>query len=191
MLEFGYISHAEATAILEPRMSLFCTALQRAVREWREDFAQYHAWFDELARAVFINQSWNQHANALHRDDGGIVMLRHGNGRYFTVDERVDLRLKHADVYYQVWDHPTARAIARAEQRSFPTLPPLAHLDLAYRLDLAGTTIRDAIVMLRCGRNTVWRWQVLGPAVPEFAQSSRNLVGQVVYSRGDYSGVAP
>ena len=190
MNEFHYIDLDDAKSILQPRMASFCSALFRAVHEWNTDLAKSHTQLDEFGRAVFVNQLWYHHANGLHRDDDGIAMRRYGNGRYFTVDDRLVLRLKHADDRYKVWDHPTPRALARAEQRSFPTIPPFVHLDLGYRLDLSGGSVRDAMVILRSRMQQVWRWQVWGRPVREFSLTPRNLWSQVVYSHDDFSGAA-
>ena len=153
--------------------------------------AQYHTRLDEFARAVFVNQSWYHYSDELHREDDGIDIHRYGNGRFFTVDDRLVLRVKHADARYKVWDYPTARARARAEQRSFPTIPPLVHLDFGYRLDLTGTLVKDAMVILHSGKEQIWRWQVWGRAVREFAATPRNMLDQIVYSHDDYSGAEP
>lgn len=182
-----YINHDEAKTVLRARMQAFCVALRRVMREWNEDMDKFHTRLDEFGRAVFINQGWYDHANGLHHSDDGVVMQRHGNGRFFIVDERLVLRIKHANERYRVWDHATPRALARAEQQSFPTLPPLVHLDFCYRLDITGTVVRDAMVILHSGREQLWRWQIWGRPITEYAATTRNLMGEVVYSHDDYS----
>ena len=185
---YRYISHNEAKSVLRDRMPAFCFALSRVMREWNEDMGKFHTRLDEFGRAVFINQGWYDHARSLHHSDDGIVMQRHGNGRFFIVDEKLVLRIKHANERYRVWDHATPRALARADQLPFPTLPPLVHLDFCYRLDITGTVVLDAMVILHSRQEQVWRWQVWGGPITEYAATTHNLMGEVVYSHDDYSG---
>ena len=72
---------------------------------------------------------------------------------------------------------------------SFPTIPDVPRLNFCYRLDLTGTLIKDAIIQYSRGDETVWRWQVWGQPVTEFAAISRDLMGREAFVHDDYSMV--
>lgn len=103
------------------------------------------------------------------------------------MDDTLDLRIKLAYPGYRPWDHPTPRAEARSRQMAFPTLPPLVHLNFCYRLDISGTLVQDAMVIMTSGREHLWRWQIWGRPIGEYAAMPRNFLGETVYSHDDYS----
>ena len=184
-----YIDLAHAMAVLLPRLPVFAGSLRKAIFEWNNGLGAYHAVIDEFARGVVINRMWYAFSSQSLQGDDGISLEKHGNGSYYTVDSKVVLRFKHVDNAYRSWNHPTPRSRAWASQASFPTMPPLAKLELGYRLDLTGTIVKDAMVMLNYKGRPVWRWQVWGHRISEFAAAPVDMMGRLIFSHDDFSGV--
>ena len=184
-----YIDLSKAKSILHNRMPAFAGALRKSIEEWNSGLGSYHATFDEFARGVLINQLWYVYSSQALRGDAGVSLDKHSNGSYFTVDDSLVLRLKHVDTAYRSWNHPTRRARAMDAQSPFPTIPPMARLELGYRLDLTGTVVKDAVVMLNNRGRSLWRWQIWGYPISEFAAMPRDMFGHIVYSHDDFSGV--
>ena len=184
-----YIELGEAKSVLKSRMPVFAGALRKALHEWNKGLGAYHATVDEFARGVLINQFWYVFSSHALRDDTGISLEKHGNGYFFTVDDSLVLRLKHVNKAYRSWNHPTRRSLALDAQVPFPTIPPMARLELGYRLDLTGTVVEDAVVMLNNNGRSLWRWQIWGYPISEFAASPSDMLGHAVYSHDDFSGV--
>ena len=185
----SYMDLQCAKSILQPRVLAFAGALSKAVRVWNEECGTYHAIVDEFARGVLINQFWYAFSSRALRSDPGICLEKHGQRHYYTIDGLVSLRFKHVDKSYRSWNHPTSRARAWDEQAWFPTIPPMVNLELGYRMDLTGTVVEDAIVMYNYKGRSLWRWQIWGYPVSEFAAFPRDAFGFEVYSHDDYSGV--
>lgn len=185
-----FMELATAQSILSPRMQTFAMALKSAVDGWN-DFGKFHAELDEVARAAIISGLWYNRANQALSSDPGIERKLYGNRPYFRVDGELSLRLKHVGSTYQPWNYRTKRALAWNEQAPFPTILPGPRLDLAYRLDLTGTLILDAIVMLNRERDSIWRWQVWGDPVAEFATPSKDMFGRETYAHADFSRLTP
>ena len=183
-----YISLNDARSILQPRVQIFATALARAVREWNNGLADYHVDFDEFTRGAIINQLWHAYSAQGLRGDPGIVRAKHGNHPYYIIDESLALRFKHVDKAYRSWNYPTVRSLAWNAQLPLETIPSVVKLELGYRLDVTGTVVRDAVVMLNRGGWSVWRWQVWGFPISEFAAVPRDLFGGLVYAHDNYSG---
>ena len=179
-----------AKAILQPRIPVLAGSLRKAIDEWNSGLGKYHAILDQSVRGVIINQFWYAYSSQAFRGDAGITLDKHGNGRYYVIDDSLVLRLKHVDDSYRSWNHPTSRARAWDAQISFPTIPPMVKLELGYRVDLTGTVVRDAVVMLNYEKQPAWRWQVWGHPIAEFAVTPKDMLGRVVYSHNDFSGVA-
>ena len=184
-----YIDLEGAKAVLQPRVPVFAVSLRKVIHEWNNRLGPYHAILDEFARAVLINQLWYAYSSQAFHCDAGVSLDKHGNRHYYILDDLVVLRFKHVDDAYRSWNHPTSRALAWEAQASFPTIPPLAKLELGYRLDLTGTVVRDAVVMLNYKGRSIWRWQIWGRPIDEFAATPRDAFGRAVYSHNDYSGV--
>ncbi len=184
-----FIELRSAKTILQPRVPIFAGSLRKAIQEWNNGLGAYHAIVDEFARGVLVNQFWYAYSSQAFRGDVGVSLDKHGNRHYYIVDDLLVLRLKHVDNSYRSWNHPTSRARAWDAQASFPTIPPMAKLELGYRLDLTGTVVRDAVVMLNFKGRSVWRWQIWGPAIGEFAAAPRDVFGRMVHTHDDFSGV--
>ena len=183
-----YIDIGRAQATLRPRILVFAGSLSKAVWEWNNGLGKYHATIDQFARGVLISQLWYSYSSQALRSDVGVSLARYGNGYYYIVDNLLVLRFKHVDDSYRSWNHPTPRARAWSAQVSFPTMPPMAKLELGYRLDLTGTVVEDAMVMLKYGEHSLWRWQIWGHPISEFAAAPRDIFGRVVYAHDDFSG---
>ena len=179
-----------AQSILSPRMQGFTMALKSAVDEWN-DFGRLHAELDEFARAAIISSLWYTRAKQALSGDPGIDRMSYGNRPYFRVDGELSLRLKHVGRTYQPWNYRTKRARAWNDQQPFPTILPGPRLDLAYRLDLTGTVILDAMVMLNREKDSIWRWQVWGDPVTEFATPTKDMFGRETYAHTDFSRSSP
>ncbi len=186
-----YIDLEPAKAILRRRVPVFAGSLRKAIHEWNSGLGTYHAILDQFARGVFINQLWYAYSAQAFTfsGDAGVSLDTHGDRHYYVVDDLVVLRFKHVDDAYRSWNHPTSRARAWDAQASFPTIPPLAKLELGYRLDLTGTVVRDAVVMLNYRGRSLWRWQIWGHPIDEFAATPRDSFGRAVYSHDDFSEV--
>ena len=184
-----YISLPDAKSVLQPRMPVFAGALRKAIHEWNNGLGQYHVDFDEFARSVIINQFWFAAAKKGLYGDDGISAGKHGNGYFFIVDEKLVIRFKHLDKLYKTWNHPTLRSRAMEAQLPFRSIPPLARLDLGYRLDLTGTVVETAMVIFNKDSSSVWRWQIWGHPIDEFAAGPRNMLGDETYIHDDYSAV--
>ena len=182
-----YMDLGLAKIILRPRVPVFAGSIRKAIHEWNSGLGAYHAVVDEFARGVMISQFWYAFSSLALRGDVGISLEKHGNRPYFIVEDKVVLRFKHVDDAYRSWNHPTSRARAWDAQASFPTMPPMAKLELGYRLDLTGTIIKDAAVILNYRGRSLWRWQIWGYPISEFAAAPRDAFGRVVYSHEDFS----
>ena len=182
-----YMDLGRAKIILRPRVPVFAGSIRKAIHEWNSGLGAYHAVVDEFARGVMISQFWYAFSSLALRGDVGISLEKHGNRPYFIVEDKVVLRFKHVDDAYRSWNHPTSRARAWDAQASFPTMPPMAKLELGYRLDLTGTIIKDAAVILNYRGRSLWRWQIWGYPISEFAAAPRDAFGRVVYSHEDFS----
>ena len=177
--------------ILQPRMPILAGALGKALREWNHGLGQYHAEMTEFGRAVVLNDLWYTYAALEFRrqGDAGIVLEHNDERRCFTVDGELILRFKHLNDQYRPRNNWTVRAQAWETQAWFPSIPPMVRLDFGYRLDLTGTSVLTAMVLFGNGKETVWRWQVWGHPVSEFASKpSVDMLGRRVYSHDDYSG---
>ena len=182
-----FMNMAAAQTVLLPRIPAFVDALRRATREWNSGLGAYHAIVDEFARAVLISQFWYSYSYQLLRSDSGVSLEKFGNRSFYTIDKLLVLRLKHVDSSYRSWNHLTARALAWNAQASFPSIPPMVKLELGYRMDLTGTVVKDAVVMLNYKGRSLWRWQIWGGQISEFAAASRDAFGRLVYSYDDFS----
>ena len=184
-----YIDLTRAKATLQPRISVFAGSIRKAMQDWNNGLGAYHAIVDEFARAVLINQLWYAYSSQALRGDAGISLEKHGNRHYYIVDDLLVLRFKHVDNSYRSWNYRTSRASAWEAQASFPTIPKMAKLELGYRLDLTGTVVKDAMVMLNYRGRSLWRWQIWGHPISEFAAAPTDMLGRQVYTHDDLSGV--
>ncbi len=183
-----YIALPKAMTILQPYVPDFARCLKRSVHEWNTGLGHLHVQLDEFARSVIINRLWYTSAEQI-LPPSMVKADKVGNGKYLVIDETVVVRFKHLDKSYRPQNYPTERSTAWDKQLSFPSIPALARLDLGYRMDLTGTIVQTAMIMLNIGKHTVWRHQIWGYPVSEFASTPKDLRGNLVYSHSDHSGV--
>ena len=186
-----FISLNNSRSILQPRMQTFAMSLAKAIEEWNTGLGTYHTILDEFCRGVIINRMWYEYSSQALRSDKGIMRVRKGNRSYYVIDGRLTLRFKHVDESYRSWNYPTARSLAWNAQAPLNTIPRVVKLELGYRLDVTGTVVRDAVVMFNSGGRSVWRWQIWGYPISEFAAVPRDMFGDLVYVHDDYSTVVP
>lgn len=186
-----YINLPSAQRIVQPRVLVFARCIARAMREWNTGLSGYHAIFDEFWRGVTINQLWYTNVEHLLPASSGVVVHKVGNGKYLVIDDQVVLRCKHLDDSYRPRNYPTSRSKSWEQQQPFRSIPPLVRLDLGYRLDLTGTVVQDVMIMLSQNKQTLWRWQIWGHPISEFASTPKDMFGRQIYVHSDYSGVKP
>ena len=180
-----------AQAVLQPRMPDFSNALFRSVGAWNQ-IGRIQALLGKSTRGSFVNDAFYELARQALLADPGVLLVDNGNRKFFLLDDTLALRLKHVDGSFRPWNYPTRRSDAWNTQLSFPGLPPVPRLDMCYRLDLTGTVIKDAIVQLAHANLAIWRWQVWGLHIGEFARANGDMFGRVVYDYQDFSrGVTP
>ena len=184
-----YMTLEKAKSVLQPRMPLLIGALKKAVHEWNLGLSQYHTKLDAFARGVFINQLWYEYSNQALHGDPGVSLEKNGQRTSLIIDRSLVLRLKHVNEAYRSRNYPTPRDRAWNGQVYFPSIPPIPRLDIGYRMDLTGTAVKDSMVIFSQGVQSLWRWQVWGFPVSEFAGAPNDMFGRTVYSHDDYSRV--
>ena len=189
-MDIPYVDIRDAQTTLQHRAPAFTGALDEAVGIWTRSM-HLHAIVSEATRGHIINDAWYQRAGHHLVGDAGVVLKDNGSRhrKYFLIDDLYAIRLKHVDAGYRPRNYHTARADAWNTQMRFPTIPDVPRLDLCYRLDLTGTLIEDAILQYSQGDETIWRWQVCGQPVTEFAAVPSDLMGRDAFVYDDYSGV--
>ena len=187
-MEVPYLDIRDAQTILQPRVPAFTGALYETVSIWNRS-GHLHAIVSESTRGHIVNDAWYEQLRHSLVSDEGVVLKDNGvpHRYYLLIDDQLAIRLKHVGADYRPRNHHTARADAWHAQRRFPTIPDVPRLDLCYRLDLTGTLIEDAIIQYGQGGETIWRWQVWGPPVSEFAAVPSDLIGREVFIHEDYS----
>ena len=167
-----YLQHIDlehAKSVLSPRMRAFTGALANSVNVWNSRFGGSQIVLDSTARAVVLNQYWYYFARSALANDLGVTLLTEQGQRYFVVDEEVILRFKLVDQNLKSKNFPTRRAKAWNLQLPLNGIPKWDRLEFGYRLDLTGTVVLDAFVILRVGHHFLWVWQVLGDRIETFA----------------------
>lgn len=189
----------EAKDLLAEYMPGWTSALQRAIYEWNTGLAQYQSILDESARAQNLNQLWYHFSNIALADYPDVDLRKVRNQRFFSIADEVLLRFKFVDTRYQSKNYPTSHSRQWNLQIPLSGIPNVPRLEFGYRLDLTGTSVRDAMVLLKIGKaktktasNVIWIWQVWGPQISQFptpGNASSDMFGRVVYEYTDYSVV--
>ena len=91
-----------------------------------------------------------------------------GGESYFVIEDSFALRFKHLDGNLMSRNYPTRRFRNWDHQLRMPGLPPWDRLEFGYRMDITGSTIRDAFILLRRGKVFLWIWQVMGQRIDTF-----------------------
>ena len=165
----SYITLAETQRILQPpRISALTGALRNSINAWNTAFAPAQMVLDKSARAMIINQYWYSFVNLALGGDAGVILRIDKLQRFLAVDERIILRFKLIDENFHSSNYPTERATLWRLQHPFAGILPCERLELGYRLDITGTVIKDAFVLLRVGDRVAWMWQVGGEQIDTF-----------------------
>ena len=186
-----HIELASAQRILRPRVRQLAGALRVVMLEWNNAPNGFHMHLDNYGRAVNINQLWYGYARQVLAGDPAVSFAKFSNGYSMNVDDQLVLRIKQVDGSYRPRNSATRRALHWGQQLRFPTIPDLVRLDLGYRLDLTGSVVEDAVIMLTHNGHALWRWQIWGRPISKFASAPVDMSGNLVYVHNDYSKVAP
>lgn len=162
----GFTTLSETQQILRPhRMSALVNALRNSVHTWNTRYAESQMVLDQSARAIIINQYWYYLVNQALSNDPGVLARRDQLQRYFVFDERIIIRFKLFDNSLHSKNYPTDRAQDWKLQLPLSGIPPCDRLEFGYRLDITGSVIKDAFLVLPEGDRILWVWQVLGSQI--------------------------
>ena len=165
----SYITLTETQRILQqPRINALTGALRSSIDTWNSALASAQMVLDKSARAMIINQYWYSFVNLALGGDEGVVLRNDQLQRFLVIDERIILRFKLIDNNFHSRNYPTKRAIQWSLQKPFAGIPQCERLELGYRLDITGTIVRDAFVLLKVGDRIVWMWQIGGERIDTF-----------------------
>ena len=164
-----YITLAETQSILQPpRINALAGALRDSLNTWNTAFGPAQMVLNSSARATIINQYWYNFVNLALGDDSGVVLTEDQLQRFLVIDERLIVRFKHINRRFNSSNYPTNRAIQWNLQHPFEGIPLCERLELGYRLDITGTVLKDAFLLLRTGQRIVWMWQIGGEQIDIF-----------------------
>ena len=167
--------------------------VKNSVNFWNLRCADYLS--DPSTRATVINERWYKGVcDALLPVDDGVRLGSRNRQQYFVIDDRLVLRFKHLDHNLESKNYPTFQSEAWRLQFPLDGIPKCERLEFGYRLDITGTVIRDAFVILGDGKLKHWIWQVWGERVDTFqlpfmeSNSLQNIDNY--FAHKDYSSVA-
>ena len=181
-----FIELGSAKQVLDRRMPALVKALSDAVAIWDIALAGSSGTLGQFSRGVIIHEAWYELVQRAFHYVPEVTVEANAQRNCVRVADQLILRLKHAGKYYKPWNYPTARARAWTAQRPFETIPPLPRVDLAYKLDVTGTVLVTAMLLLHDGNNALWRYQVSGQRLTEFVRP-RDMFGRKVYDYSDFS----
>jgi hypothetical protein len=191
-MQNSFITLPEAQVILRPRARSLANALRKTIDAWNNELAPAQMVLDPAARAMNLSRYFYFNSNGLLTNDPGVRFSNRRNQRYFTFDERIILRFKLLDKSFKSSNYPTRTARKWNSQLFLAGMPPCERLEFGYRLDLTGTVVQDAFILLRVCTEVTWLWQVWGPPIDVFPiQLSLTPIGQTqtVFAYDDYSKV--
>ena len=164
-----YITLPQAKKILDPRrVAVLTGALRNALSTWNTALAPAQMMLNSSARAMNINQMWYFFVGLGIDDDPSIILSEDQLQKFLVIDERVILRFKLIDRNFASRNYPTIRANQWRLQYSLPSLPQCERLEMGYRLDITGTEVQDAFIILRYGDTILWLWQIWGDKIDNF-----------------------
>ena len=165
-----HITLGEAKRILDPRMSTMVNELRLTIVSWNNRPAQWQlSLADPKARGLVLNRIWYQRIQSALANDRGVQRRPNaGEESYLEIDGLFMLRLKSLSRQLTTRNLPTKRSKHWDSQLTLPGLPPGNRLDLGYRLDPTGTSLRDMFVMFHINKSLIWVWQVAGISVGTF-----------------------
>lgn len=190
MFEPSILTLQDARLALSSRMQGFTDALSQCQKIWNEkyDFAQ--RTLDDSARAHIINQHWYDFARKIFADDIGAVFLKDQLQQYIVVDEKVIIRFKLLNNQLRVSNYPTNHTEDWKLQIPMPGIPLCARLHYGYRMDITGTKIKDAFIILPQGSINEWVWQTSGEPIDTFGFQiplhETNISKPTVYAYDNY-----
>ena len=188
-----HISLPQARSLLLPKVPQFVEALVRSMDDWVSSPPRYAIHMDSAARATIIHHFWYGHCTHLLSTDPGVQFRKMRGQRYLVVNDRVWIRFKLVDDSYLSKNLPTTQSILWNAQLPLesPEIPRLDRLEFGYILDITGTKILRAYILLRLRKIVVWLWQVWGARddVFPFAQIDRgsDMLGRLRFAYDDYS----
>ena len=188
-MELHAIGLHEAQTIFRARMPAFTNALREAVAIWTRSLHPHPlVTLNAVTGSQLINDAWYQLAEHGLVDDAGVRLLNNAstNHKCLLIDGRLVVRFKHADSTYRTRNFPTPRALAWNAQKRFETIPDVVRVDFSYRVDLTGTLIQDALIQYSRTHEPIWRWQVWGPPITEFAAARRDMMGRHTFAYENY-----
>ena len=157
---------------------------------WNGPHAESQHVYDVATRSMVIARHWYSYSDEALRDDPGVKLVNNYERHCFEIDREFALRFKHLNSRYRTRNNSNFRSFAWGHQLSLADLPPMPRLDFGYRLDLTGTLIETAMIMLCVGNEPSWRWQIWGDPIDVFAGTPEtDLFGRTVYACDDYSKV--
>ena len=191
-MENQFITLPDVQRILDPgRVRSFVGALRDTLKTWNTELASAQMVLDPAARAMNFSRYWYYNANLALSDDTGVKFNTVQNQRMFTIDERIILRFKLIDRAFKSKNYPTRKATQWRLQYPLPVFPPCERLEFGYRLDLTGTGVEDAFILLRVGNTVVWLWQLWGARIDTFPiQLDLTPIGQtqpIVFAYDNYA----
>ncbi len=161
-----------ARAILASRMQGLTDALSQCQETWNnsnQGYAFAQMILDGSARAHVINQHWYANARTIFAGDSGVLFSREQFQRYLVFDEKVILRFKLLDNNLHASNYPTDHAIDWLQQIPLPDIPPCARVHYGYRMDVTGTRVKDAFIILPQSKlDNAWVWQTSGEPIDTF-----------------------
>ena len=169
-----YITLPEVRQILEPsngesRISVFTNQLRLTIDSWNARPESWQVSLDTKSRGLLINRQWHYMVQNALADDPMIRREKNSGGEsYFVLENRCVIRLKYLNRNLMSMNYPTRRSRHWNRQLKMPGLPPWDRLEFGYRLDITGTTIENAFVLLRQEENFLWVWQVMGERIDTF-----------------------
>ncbi len=165
----NYISLPETESILQPpRINALAGAIHNSLNTWNTALGPAQMYLDSRARAIIINQAWYYFSQLALGDDPDITWGIDQGQRFLVVDQRIILRFKLLDRKFESKNYPTNRANQLRLQYPLEGLPECEWLEVEYRLDITGTALQDAFVLLRVGNRIAWLWQISGNQIDEF-----------------------
>jgi hypothetical protein len=149
-------------------MQIFTNALSKCQDLWNNELACTQMVLDSSARAHIINQYWYFYARQMFEGDICVAFSKDQYQRYLIIDEKVILRFKLLDTQLLPRNYPTEHALDWQYQEPLEGILPCARLHYGYRMDITGTNIKDAFIILPQGKINEWVWQTSGEPIDTF-----------------------
>ena len=186
-----YMTLCQAREVLRPFIPAFVGALKVSVQNWNSRPPVEHQVLDEIVRGAIIAQYWYYYAGRFLEDEPRAQFQRNRGQRFFAIAQTIIIRIKHVNEDNLSKNYPTARSINWNRQLPLPGVPLATRLEFAYKMDLTGTTVERACVLLRIADSIIWMWQIWGERHDIFSESSedtsQDLFQRDLFSYEDFS----